>query len=292
MNQFQLVSNYKDNDQLRLSFNQLAKSTFGIDFETYYQRGFWSDQYICYSYLDQGKVISNVAVSFLDMVLNGSKINAVQIGTVMTHPEYRGQGLAGSLMKYVLEKYQSETELIFLFANKTVLEFYPKFGFKPIAQKLFMKNLTEIKSDYDDRPRKLNINDQADLSLFQRLSSKRKPISSIFGVENTQYLSLFYWMHVFLDDFYYLDGLDAIVVYRNEEDKIHIYDVISKTDLSFAGILGRIVSDKVKEAIFHFTPDFNDLEAERIPYEDDQLFVKTESVKIPENLMYPAIAHA
>lgn len=291
MTQFELAYDYKNNDQLRLSFNRLAKRTFGIDFETYYQRGFWRDQYICYSYLDGGKVISNVSVSILDVVLNGSKINAVQIGTVMTDPDYRGLGLAGSLMKLVLEKHQSETELIFLFANKTVLEFYPKFGFKPIAQKLFMKNLTGFNPEYD-RSRKLDINNQADFDLVRRLSSIRKPISMVFGVDNAQYLSFFYWMHVFRDDFYYLEEVDVIVVYRNEEDEIHIYDVISQAELSFADIIERIASNDVKRAIFHFTPDFNDLEAERIPYEDDQLFVKTESVKIPENLMYPTIAHA
>ena len=292
MNQFQLVSNYQDNDQLRLSFNRLARRTFGIDFEAYYQRGFWSDQYICYSYLDGDKVISNVSASFLDVVLNGNKFNAIQIGTVMTDPEYRGQGLAGSLMKYVLEKYQSETELIFLFANKSVLKFYPKFGFKPIKQNMFMKNIGTIKTRKHDQPRRLTIDNENDLNLVLRLSSERKPISNIFGVEHTEYLLLFYWMYVFRDDFYYLEDLDGIVVYRIAGEEIHLYDVISKAALGFAGIMERIASDKIKRVIFHFTPDFNDLEAERIPYVDDQFFIKTESVKIPENLMYPAIAHA
>lgn len=292
MNQFQLISNYQDNDQLRLSFNRLARRTFGIDFEAYYQRGFWSDQYICYSCLDGGEVIANVSTSFLDVLLNGSKINAVQIGTVMTHPEYRGQGLAGSLMKYVLEKYQSETELIFLFANKNVLEFYPKFGFKPIKQNLFVKNIGTIKTRKHAQPRRLTIDNENDLNLVLRLSSERKPISKIFGVEHTEYLLLFYWMYVFRDDFYYLEDLDGIVVYRIAGEEIHLYDVISKAALGFAGIIERITSDRIKRVIFHFTPDFNDLEVERIPYVDDQLFIKTESVKIPENLMYPAIAHA
>ncbi len=291
MDRFELISDYKDNNQLRLSFNQLAKSTFGIDFEDYYQRGFWNGQYICYSYLDNEKVIANVSTSFLNVVLNGSKISAVQIGTVMTHPEYRGKGLAASLMNFVLEKYQSEKELLFLFANKTVLEFYPKFGFRPIKQNLFQKNIGMPITNHD-RPRKLELNNKNDLNLVLRLSSERKPVSNIFGVENAQYLLLFYWMYVFRDDFYYLEGLDAIGVYRIEEEEIHIYDIISKADLSFAGIIGRIASDKVKRAIFHFTPDYQDLEAERIPYDDDQFFVKTELVRIPENLMYPAIAHA
>lgn len=293
MERFELIYDYKDNNQLRLSFNQLAKSTFGIDFEDYYQSGFWNNQYICHSYIDDGRVVANVSASFLDLILNGRKISAVQIGTVMTHPEYRGQGLAANLMKFVLEKYQSEKELYLLFANKTVLEFYPKFGFKPVKQNLFMKNIGIVRANID-RPRKLEINKQADLSLVLRLSSERKPISSILGVGNVQYLLLFYWMYVFQNDFYYLNEIDAIVIFQTRGEEIHLYDVILKEDISITDIIARIATDNVKRVIFHFTPDFKDLEAETLPYDDsnDKFFVKTELVKIPENLIFPAIAHA
>ncbi|MCQ6267704.1 hypothetical protein M1K46_18905 [Fictibacillus sp. WQ 8-8] len=43
-----LISNYKDHDRLRCSFNNLAQKTFGISFEQWYQAGYWTDKYIIY----------------------------------------------------------------------------------------------------------------------------------------------------------------------------------------------------------------------------------------------------
>jgi GNAT superfamily N-acetyltransferase len=293
MEMFEYIYNYKDIAELRLSFNQLAKSTFGIDFEDYYQSGFWNDQYICHSYVEDGIIIANVSTSFLDLVLKGEKVSAIQIGTVMTHQDYRGKGLAANLMKFILEKYESEKEIIFLFANKTVHEFYPKFGFKPIKQNLFIKNIRTMTPSFN-RARKMDISKKDDLGLILRISAERKPISRVFGVENDQFLLLFYCMDVFSNNLFYLDDLDTIVIFKAEGKDLHIYDVISKADVSFASIIARITSDNVNKVIFHFTPDFKDLDAETIPYDDsnDKFFVKTEMIKIPENLMYPVIAHA
>jgi predicted GNAT family N-acyltransferase len=53
-----------------------------------------------------------------------------QIGTVMTDPEYRGKGLAAELMNRVIGQYENESEAFYLFANDTVLDFYPRFGFR------------------------------------------------------------------------------------------------------------------------------------------------------------------
>lgn len=38
-----IIKNYRDNKELRQSFNELARQTFDIDFEDWYQNGFWSD---------------------------------------------------------------------------------------------------------------------------------------------------------------------------------------------------------------------------------------------------------
>ena len=52
---YRMVKGYRDNDLLRGSFNELAKETFGLNFEDWYQNGFWSDSYEPYSVVeDQG----------------------------------------------------------------------------------------------------------------------------------------------------------------------------------------------------------------------------------------------
>lgn len=45
----------------------------------------------------------------------------------MTHPDYRGQGLAKKLLEHVIAKYEDQYDFLYLFANDTVLDFYPKF---------------------------------------------------------------------------------------------------------------------------------------------------------------------
>ena len=64
----EMVFNYKDNDILRQSFDQLARKTFGISFEKWYQKGLWRDSYVCYSYKDIDKIVANVSVT--KMILN------------------------------------------------------------------------------------------------------------------------------------------------------------------------------------------------------------------------------
>lgn len=99
---YKMIIDYKDNAVYHRSFNELSQLAFGIDFEKWYQLGFWNDRYIPYSFIDGEQVISNVSVSIIDIISNGKKISAVQIGTVMTHPDYRRRGLAYKLMKEVL----------------------------------------------------------------------------------------------------------------------------------------------------------------------------------------------
>lgn len=293
MNNLEIIYNYKENDELRLSFNQLANSVFGIDFENYYQSGFWKDRYLCYSYLDNNKVVSNVSANLLDLVLNGERFSAVQIGTVMTHPEYRDRGLAKELMNYVLQRYESSREIIYLFANQTVLEFYPKFGFKPIRERQF---IAEVKTrNVNGKPlRKLDMSNKDDLKLIIRLAVERKPVSQILGVENAQHLLFFYCLYAYSDDLYYLEDLEIIIIFKVEQREIHIYDVISHENIGFDPIINRIAFSGIDQVVFHYTPDYPDVAVEAVPLEGyhDTFFVRSQSVEIPEFIRYPIIAHA
>ena len=52
----------------------------------------------------------------------------------MTRPGHRGRGLARRLMEEVLRDWSGRCDGMFLFANGTVLDFYPRFGFRRAAQ--------------------------------------------------------------------------------------------------------------------------------------------------------------
>lgn len=72
------MKDYKHNENLRKSFNELATMIFGIHFEDWYEQGFWSQRYIPFSYIDKGRVVANVSVNVLDFEMDGEKKSAIQ----------------------------------------------------------------------------------------------------------------------------------------------------------------------------------------------------------------------
>ena len=53
-----VLHGYRDSASLRQSFNRLAGVVFGLDFEPWYQNGFWGDAYDPYSLVVEGQVVS------------------------------------------------------------------------------------------------------------------------------------------------------------------------------------------------------------------------------------------
>lgn len=133
-NTYEFKSNYCGEETIRESFNHLIEETYGFNFRNWYEGGYWKDRYIPYSLLDGVKVVANVSINVMDFLFLGEKKCYVQIGTIMTEQEYRHQGLSRVLPERVLTEWQSKCDLIYLFVNDEVLDFYPKFVFRPIVE--------------------------------------------------------------------------------------------------------------------------------------------------------------
>ena len=99
-----IIKNYRNNEELRQSFNELARKTFGIDFEDWYQNGFWSDRYNPYSVVENGRVIANVSVNHMNFIRRGERQFFIQLGTVMTEESYRNRGLIRQIMEEIDRK--------------------------------------------------------------------------------------------------------------------------------------------------------------------------------------------
>ncbi len=291
MRNIRFVQNYKNNDSIRKSFSDLAFSMFGISFEEWYQKGYWNERYIPYSYLDGDRVIANVSVNILDLIINGETKQAVQIGTVMTHPEYCNQGLSTSLMTKVLEDYESKCDWMYLFANESVLDFYPRFGFQPVQEQLFsLENLSEnLRVPTANKGmRKLDIQNENDRALLYQKALGRLPNSQRFGTANVEGMLMFYVLNVFSEDIYYLEDEGIIVIYKREEDRIDLFDIVSATGFDIRDILSRIVDKDVRKVVFHYTPDYKDLDLVQHAY-NGGLFVRSHSSDISsfQNIKHP-----
>lgn len=296
MSKYQLVSDYKHIKKYKESFNELAKLVFNLDFKEWYDKGCWNDNYICYSYIDGDKVIANASVNKMVVICNGKEYKAIQVGTVMTHPDYRHKGLAARLMNIIIEKYEKEYDFIYLFANDTVLDFYPKFGFEKVKESRFSLKTSDLKKQVLSKStiRKLDSDNQADFELMKGFAAERIPVSSTFGVKNNDQLLLFYFIFVFNGATYYIEEEDTIVIVKQEENKLHIFDILSKESVDLVRILNHIVSANTQLMEFYFTPDSNseNIYTEIITGSDDTLFVRPFIKDMPRHLLFPLTSHA
>ena len=204
MKNYQLTNNIKENKIWRKSFNELAELTFGINFEEWYQAGFWGDNYIAYALLDGEKVIANASITKSELVINEKTYQTIQIGTVMTAPDYQGKGLSRQLVERILTDYQNKVDFIYLFANETVLDFYPKFGFKRVDELLIKKELTEKRTQKSGLTKVTFSEVQDEVEAIIKNADKSHLQSYLLDDKN---LKLFYYGTVFSEEFYYIKEL-------------------------------------------------------------------------------------
>ncbi|MBP1903859.1 GNAT superfamily N-acetyltransferase [Paenibacillus turicensis] len=308
MQEFSFVTNYKNNEVLRKSFFELAKSTFDISFEDWYEQGFWGEGYIPFSFVEGDKVIANASVNVLELVINGEKKKAIQIGTVMTHPDYQKRGLSAYLMNKVIEEFENQVDFMYLFANETVLEFYPKFGFEAVEEHIFsinfpldstknFKNITNLTPNPHEQTgiRKLDVSQPEDLRLITKFASQRLPVSQRFGTNNTKGILMYYCLNVFCDHIYYLENEDVIAIFSKENNHMDIFDIISINEMNentIQHILALIGGNDTVKATFHFTPDYKGIEL-KSQIINDGLFVRATGDNVyPAKVKHPVTSIA
>ncbi|WP_246092792.1 GNAT family N-acetyltransferase [Terrilactibacillus laevilacticus] len=293
LNELNYIKDYKNEENLRKSYNELATMVFGINFEDWYQKGFWSNRYIPFSYIDGGKVVANVSVNVLDLIIKGEKKRALQIGTVMTHPDYRNRGLSASLMNKVLDEYKDNYDFMYLFANQSVLNFYPKFGFKLVNEYQFSMDFLSGNSDRTGI-RKLNGNNAEDINFIYKFATERVPVSEHFGTGNAQGILMFYCLYVFYNDIYYLEQEDVIVICKKEDKQMDIFDILSKKEIDIDEILTKITCEDTKKIVFHYTPDYKGIHTKSDIFNGSEvLFVRTNGYNhFPLQIKHPLTSQA
>ncbi|HEM2214005.1 TPA: GNAT family N-acetyltransferase [Listeria monocytogenes] len=289
---YEMISDYKDNKMYRDSFNKLAESTFDINFEEWFRSGFWNDKYVCYSYIDNNEVISNVSINKMNLIYQGENYSALQIGTVMTHPNYRGQGLAKNLLNHVIAKYEDQYDFLYLFANDTVLDFYPKFGFERIEESSFTVDACNLKKKAS-KLKKLNPDNKTDFQLISRIVSKRAPLSNILDVKEIEDLLMFYVLIALKNELYYLEELDVIVLMEQEGTDLYVLDILSTKKLDVVEVLSYLSTKKIETIHLLFTPEKSKyIDAAYIIETEDMLFVRPNVLTSENYFLFPATSHA
>ncbi|RDI45692.1 GNAT family N-acetyltransferase [Falsibacillus pallidus] len=289
MEKLEFARGYQKDRVLRQSFNQLAEMTFGIQFEYWFEKGYWTSKYEPFSFHVDGKIVANVSVNHLEWMVNGESFKTIQIGTVMTHPDYRGEGLSRKLMEKVLEEYDSNVDWMYLFANNSVLDFYPKFGFKAVTESLFHIPFKGI--DSNKAVKKLSLQDE---SFVYQFVSERNTVSSQFGTRGTAELFMFYYLNGFGSDVYFIEEENVMAVYQIHEDELHLFDLVSKAPVSYKRIFKIVATPDVNEIILHFTPEDVDLPWQTNHFNgSEQLFIRSGKLdKLPKSIKHHLFSQA
>lgn len=289
-NEYDFIKDVRLNNQVRKSFNLLAKNTFGIDFEPWYQNGYWGSDYIPYVLLNGEKVIANVSVNIINTIWKNEKKLYIQLGTVMTDKEYQNKGLSRWLIEKVLEDWKEKCEAIYLFANNSVLNFYTKFGFEKAVEYQYHK----IVNKNSGMVRKLNMSEENDRKLLMDIYKFSNPFSAL-PMENNYGLLMFYCSQFMSENIYYIDGYKAVVVAEYDDDKLICYDIFCQGKCTIDDILCTIAKQGTKIAILGFTPKLiNNFKITEIQEDDTTLFMfkgKDNPFK-KSKLMFPLLSHA
>ena len=190
---YQFDYDYKNTDFRQEALNRMTKETWGFSFERWYQNGFWPDSCVPYSLFDLQKMVSHVTATIFTFALEGKTLKALQLGTVMTDPDYRGRGLSCWLIDRVLEDFEQQVDFVFLYANDSVLDFYPKFGFKrapeffAVAEQTDKDRITANKANIH----KLNVTQQQDQQILMRIASQTTAQYRMTPLQNQSMLFLY-----------------------------------------------------------------------------------------------------
>lgn len=127
------IDYHRDDSSLRKSMGSLCQATYGFDFEAAHRQLPLDERLHFYTLFHEHRAVSHITVTEQDFRLGFHILRLAQLGTVMTREEYRGRGLSRLLMERVLRDFEGK-DALFLFANRAVSGFYPRFGFAPAAE--------------------------------------------------------------------------------------------------------------------------------------------------------------
>lgn len=296
-----IIRNYRNQDDLRHSFNALAENTFGgLSFEAWYQDGYWGDRYNPHSIVIDGQVAANVSVNTIDFIWNGEKKHLIQLGTVMTQERFRNQGLIRKIMQEIDREYEKDVDGFYLFANDSVLDFYPKFGFRKAMEYRYTKPFSTSKecsmvkvpmnaADSSGNPARRNDN-------WGRLANamhRSAPYSRFRMVDNDN-LMMFYVTGFMQNSVYYSQEYDAYVIADIEDNTLTVHDVFSETGRPLDDILAAFGPD-IRQVILGFTPiDAEGYQISTFREEDCTLFVRGRCFDAFEQdqVIFPTLSHA
>lgn len=285
----EIRKHYEKDDALRKSFNALSEETFGLNFENWYRTGFWREDYTPYSVILDGQVVANVSLNRTDMVIHGKRQRLYQLGTVMTRPQYRNRGYIRAIMAQI-EKDTADADGVYLFANDSVLDFYPRFGFQKARESVYEAALSQAGPC---RMVQVPMYGPEDWEKLKRAMEESTFPAACYMVDNPG-LIFFYVTQFMTDCVYYCADLDTWVIGEMEDGSLTLHNVFTARPVSLWDVIGAFGS-QVSAVTLGFAPEEAvGFTCRELKEEDTTFFVKGEAFRdfAKDRLRVPSLSHA
>jgi len=286
----EITINKQNNPEYEIMFDALINEVFGFSFDTWLERKLWDERYVSYSIVDNGKMLSNLCVCDTDMIVSGERFRAIQLGAVCTSETARGRGHSRQLMERVLSDYSDVP--MFLFANKSVLDFYPRFEFRQVqVYRPTLKAAANNRGALSESEQKKVVKLAVDSPIVKSAIKSRSGYSKILDCLNTQSIQMFHLLKDYPEDIYYLPKLDVIIVAYQEENRLFIADVIASKPVTFEEIIIELPFYNIEAIEFGFCPDWLEVTPtwESVPMSDVMFFIRGKW-NLPDVFRFPAMS--
>lgn len=259
-----------------------------FDFRPWYTRGGWTPAYASHALADDGgEIVASVSVMRMRAVVGGREVRAAQLGAVGVVPERRREGLMRPLLADVLRRLDAETDLVFLYANDSVLDFYPRFGFRPARESAF-ELAVAVHPAPEPAPR-LDLDDPSHCGALLAAWARSLPPTERFGARDYGSAALWNVLAFHRDDVHAL-GPGVHVVAAQRGDVLDLVDVAAPERFDLRAALPRLVRAPVARVRFGFCPELWCPSARAVGPGDDALFVRGGAAPGPEPFKLPALA--
>ena len=222
-----------------------------ISFRRWATFGGWDAGYRVFALADGERIVASAALSAVELLLHGQHVRGWQLGAVATDPAYRLRGLQRNIVTRLLAECPRD-DMVFLFANDSVLDFYPRFGFRRGRERLFG---AEHRAAPSGTPlRALDIDSPDDRALLLRVAAQAEPITGLFGARDYGRTLLWYLCNFHRDHMRYVAEHDSVIVAEQIDSTLYVYDVLTRTAFPLASELPRLLEAPIERLELAFTP--------------------------------------
>ncbi len=262
-----MTTGHNASQEFKNQYNELVINTFDFSFDRWHEQNVWDRDYECYSIIENGIMIANISVFKMNLLIDGLQHDFLQIGAVATKKEYRNKGYSRQIMNHIFNIYPDTPA--FLFGSDSVLEFYPKFGFSPTIDR---KPYIECTLENECEMTRLEVtNPKVDKYL-----KERSQFSKVFDCTNQYSINWFHLLYGFSNNIYEIPELDVMIVAKQYDNTLEIYDVVANKPVSFSKLIPHLSFKGVNLIQFGFNPDWLNVDycMKEYKIEDSTLFLK------------------